>query len=53
MVRREAAEQVGWLDASLPASADALDFCRRLRRAGWRTLYVPGARAVHHGASVE
>ncbi|HWI72984.1 MAG TPA: glycosyltransferase family 2 protein, partial [Baekduia sp.] len=23
-------------------------FCRRLRDAGWRTLYVPGAVAVHH-----
>jgi hypothetical protein len=53
MVRREAAAEVGWLDASLPASDHAMDFCRRLRHAGWRTLYVPGARAVNHGASVE
>jgi N-acetylglucosaminyl-diphospho-decaprenol L-rhamnosyltransferase len=48
LVRRKAAEQVGWFDAALPAPADAIDFCRRLRRAGWRTLYVPGARAVYH-----
>jgi GT2 family glycosyltransferase len=48
LVRREAAEQVGWMDASLKPPEDALDFCRRLRRAGWHTLYVPTARAVHH-----
>jgi GT2 family glycosyltransferase len=48
MVRREAAEQVGWMDASLEPPQDSLDFGRRLRRAGWHTLYVPTARAVHH-----
>jgi N-acetylglucosaminyl-diphospho-decaprenol L-rhamnosyltransferase len=53
MVRRRAAEQVGWFDAALPAPADAIDFCRRLRRAGWRTLYVPGARAVYHELAAE
>jgi N-acetylglucosaminyl-diphospho-decaprenol L-rhamnosyltransferase len=48
LVRREAAEAVGWIDASLPAPEDSIDFGRRLQRAGWRTLYVPGARAVCH-----
>jgi N-acetylglucosaminyl-diphospho-decaprenol L-rhamnosyltransferase len=42
LVRREAAEAVGWLDAG------ELDFCRRLRAAGRQVLYVPEARAVHH-----
>lgn len=48
LVRREAAEAVGWIDASLPPPEDAIDFGRRLRRAGWKTLYVPDARAVCH-----
>ena len=26
------------------------DFCRRLQRAGWRTMFVPAAVAVHIGA---
>jgi N-acetylglucosaminyl-diphospho-decaprenol L-rhamnosyltransferase len=47
LVRREAAEAVGGINPILPAPNDAVDFCRRLRKAGWETLYVPAARAVH------
>jgi N-acetylglucosaminyl-diphospho-decaprenol L-rhamnosyltransferase len=47
LVRREAAEGVGGINPALPSPRDAVDFCRRLRGAGWETLYVPGARAVH------
>jgi GT2 family glycosyltransferase len=48
LVRREAAEQVGWLDPDFFVYSDETDFCKRLRDAGWRILFVPGARAVHH-----
>jgi hypothetical protein len=48
LVRREAAEQVGWLDRDFFVYSDETDFCKRLGDAGWRTLYVPAARAVHH-----
>jgi N-acetylglucosaminyl-diphospho-decaprenol L-rhamnosyltransferase len=48
LVRRDAAEQVGWLDGDFFVYSDETDFCKRLRDAGWRILYVPGARAVHH-----
>ena len=48
MVRRAAAEQVDWLDGDFFVYSDETDFCRRLRDAGWRILFVPGARAVHH-----
>jgi N-acetylglucosaminyl-diphospho-decaprenol L-rhamnosyltransferase len=48
LVRREAAEQVGWLDSDFFVYSDETDFCRRLRDAGWRILFVPGAEAVHH-----
>jgi N-acetylglucosaminyl-diphospho-decaprenol L-rhamnosyltransferase len=48
LVRREAAEQVGWLDGDFFVYSDETDFCKRLRDAGWRILFVPGARAVHH-----
>jgi len=48
LVRREAAEQVGWLDGDFFVYSDETDFCRRLKDAGWRILFVPGARAVHH-----
>jgi N-acetylglucosaminyl-diphospho-decaprenol L-rhamnosyltransferase len=48
MVRREAAEQVGWLDPEFFVYSDETDFCKRLQDAGWKILYVPSARAVHH-----
>ena len=48
LVRRSAAEQVGWLDGDFFVYSDETDFCRRLHDAGWRILFVPGAQAVHH-----
>jgi N-acetylglucosaminyl-diphospho-decaprenol L-rhamnosyltransferase len=48
LVRREAARQVGWLDPDFFVYSDETDFCRRLHDAGWRILFVPPARAVHH-----
>ena len=48
LVRRDAAEQVDWLDGDFFVYSDETDFCRRLHDAGWRILFVPGAQAVHH-----
>jgi GT2 family glycosyltransferase len=42
LVRRDAAAAVDWI------GGDDIEFCRRLHDAGWRVLYVPEARAVHH-----
>ena len=48
LVRTDAAREVEWFDPAFFVYSDEVDFCRRLRDAGWRTLYVPGAVAVHH-----
>ena len=48
LVRREAAAGVGWLDPAFFVYSDETDFCRRLHDDGWRILFVPAARAVHH-----
>ena len=48
LVRRDAAEQVGWLDPDFFVYSDETDFCKRLGDAGWRILFAPAARAVHH-----
>ncbi len=48
MVRREAAAQVDFLDPEFFVYYDECDFCKRLADAGWHTLYVPGANAIHH-----
>lgn len=47
MVRRDAAEHVGWFDHDFFVYSDETDFCKRLWDARWKVLYVPSARAVH------
>jgi N-acetylglucosaminyl-diphospho-decaprenol L-rhamnosyltransferase len=48
LVRREAAAEVDYLDPEFFVYSDETDFCKRLHDAGWRVLYEPSARAVHH-----
>jgi N-acetylglucosaminyl-diphospho-decaprenol L-rhamnosyltransferase len=48
LVRVEAARAIGYFDPAFFVYSDEVDFCKRLRDAGWATLYVPGAIAVHH-----
>ncbi|HEX7060229.1 MAG TPA: glycosyltransferase family 2 protein [Solirubrobacterales bacterium] len=48
MVRREAAAEVGYLDPAFFVYYDECDFAKRLRDAGWHSLFVPAAEAVHH-----
>ena len=50
LVRRDAAEAIGYLDPAFFVFSDEVDFCKRLRDAGWDVLYVPSARAVGHDA---
>jgi N-acetylglucosaminyl-diphospho-decaprenol L-rhamnosyltransferase len=48
LVRVEAARTIGYFDPAFFVYSDEVDFCKRLRDAGWATLYVPAAVAVHH-----
>lgn len=48
LVRGEAARRVGYLDPDFFVYSDETDFCKRLHDAGFRILFVPAARAVHH-----
>ena len=48
MVRREAAASIGYMDPEFFVYYDECDFAKRLREAGWHSLYVPTAEAVHH-----
>lgn len=47
LVRREAAAEVGFLDPSFFVYYDECDLCKRLEDAGWHSLFVPAAEAVH------
>jgi N-acetylglucosaminyl-diphospho-decaprenol L-rhamnosyltransferase len=48
LVRRDAAERIGWLDPAFFVYSDDVDFCKRLRDAGRAVLFVPAAQAIRH-----
>jgi GT2 family glycosyltransferase len=48
LVRREAAAEVGYMDPAFFVYYDECDFAKRLDEAGWHSLFVPAAEAVHH-----
>jgi GT2 family glycosyltransferase len=48
MVRRRAVAAVGYLDPAFFVYYDECDLAKRLLDAGWHSLFVPDAKAVHH-----
>jgi len=48
LTRREAFAQVGGMDEGFFMYSEELDWCRRMRDAGWRIVYFPEARVIHH-----
>lgn len=50
LIRRETYEQVGELDEGFFMYSEELDWCRRIKAAGWRVVYFPSARIIHHEA---
>jgi len=48
LVRREAAAEVGYMDPAFFVYYDECDFAKRLAEAGWHSLFVPTAEAIHH-----
>ena len=48
MLRRQAVEQVGLLDERFVMYCEEVDWCIRLRRAGWELWYSPAAQVLHH-----
>ena len=50
-LRRAALEKVGLFDESFPLYFNDADLCYRLRQAGWRIIFQPAARVLHHHGS--
>lgn len=50
LVRREAYAQVGRLDEEFFMYSEELDWCKRIKAAGWQVVYFPEARIIHHEA---
>jgi N-acetylglucosaminyl-diphospho-decaprenol L-rhamnosyltransferase len=49
LVRRKAVEQVGGLDEGFFMYAEEVDWCYRMKQAGWEVWYLPKVRIIHHG----
>lgn len=48
MTRRAVVEQVGGLDEAYFMYSEELDWCRRVKDAGWRVVYLPTAQIIHY-----
>ena len=48
--RRAVYEQIGGLDERFFMYSEELDWCLRAKQNGWRVLYFPDARVLHHEA---
>lgn len=46
-IKRKAIEEVGLLDERFFMYAEDLDWCLRLRKAGWKIFYYPQAKIIH------
>ena len=52
MIRREVIEKVGLMDERFFIYAEDIDYCLRVKQAGWKIIYYPGiVIRHHHGAS--
>ncbi len=49
IVRREVIDQVGLLDDAYFMYSEEVDWCLRIRRAGWQLYWVPQAQVIHYG----
>src|SRR5688500_10773158 len=48
MTRRAVFDEVGGFDETFPIDFNDVDYCLRVRRAGYRIVYTPYARLYHH-----
>lgn len=49
MVRREVFEDVGGFSEDYFMYYEDTDLCYKIRRKGWRNIFVPQAKVIHHG----
>ncbi|MCX7624969.1 MAG: glycosyltransferase family 2 protein [Candidatus Sumerlaeaceae bacterium] len=48
VVRREIFESLGGFDEGFFMYAEDVDWCYRIKQAGWRVVYLPEAQILHH-----
>lgn len=48
MVRRDVFEGVGGFDEGLAVAFNDIDFCLKVRQAGYQNVYLPHVKLYHH-----
>ncbi len=48
LVRKEVIDRVGMLDERFFMYLEEVDWCYRIKKAGWRVVYLPAAQVIHH-----
>ncbi len=48
MTRRDVVQVVGGMDEAYFMYSEELDWCRRIKEAGWRIVYLPAAQVTHY-----
>lgn len=51
MVRRAVIEQVGLMDEAFPLFFNDVDWCYRIKQAGWKIYFTPDVQILHHGGA--
>jgi len=51
LVRREVVAEVGGFDERFHMYGEDNEWCLRIKRAGWRLVFEPGAVVMHHGGA--
>jgi len=51
MARRAVVEQVGLMDEAFPLFFNDVDWCYRIKQAGWRIYFVPEVQILHYGGA--
>lgn len=50
-IRTKAGKEVGWFDEDYFWNGEDLDFCYKLKSAGWKIVYIPDVKIIHFKGS--
>jgi GT2 family glycosyltransferase len=48
-IKKEVLDKIGYLDDRMIFSFEDVDICMRIRRSGWKILYLPTSHIIHFG----
>lgn len=48
LIRRKVGEEIGWFDEDYFWYGEDLDLCYRVKKAGWKIVFIPQVKIVHY-----